>query len=142
MKLFCTSIASIIFGVSFAIVFAQGRKEPMIIGENIGVDGSYCESAKADFDLIAEVASERKSNVTIIARLGTGERAGRIARLRLSQLRNHLIMVRGYSPDQVITAEGDRVRGFGLVEVYIAGKPFIIYRMKRNKDFFTGNFGC
>jgi hypothetical protein len=76
MKLFCTSIASIIFGVSFAIVFAQGRKEPMIIGENIGVDGSYCESAKADFDLIAEVASERKSNVTIIARLGTGERAG------------------------------------------------------------------
>ncbi len=121
---------------------AQERKEPMVIGQNIGVDGSYCESAKADWDLIAQVANERNSNVIIIGHLGTGERSRRVNRLRLAQVRNHLIAVRGYDAERVIIAEGNRVRGFGLVEIYINGKPFIIYRMRRNKDFFTGNFGC
>jgi len=34
------------------------------------------------------------------------------------------------------TAKGEHV------EVYISGKPFIIYRMKCDKDFFRGNYGC
>ena len=114
----------------------------MIVGQTIGVDGSYCESAKADWDLIAQVANQRNSNVIIIGHLGTGERSRRINRLRLSQIRNHLIVVRGYDADRVIAAEGARVPGQALVEVYINGKPFIIYHMRRNKDFFTGNFGC
>jgi hypothetical protein len=120
----------------------QERKEPMVIGEDVGVDGSYCESAKAYFDLIAAVARERDSNVIIISRLGKGEYSRSIGLLRLSQVRNHLMLVRGYLADEVITAEGKRVQGLGLVEVYIKGKPFIIYRMKRNKDFIRGNFGC
>ena len=114
----------------------------MIVGQTMGVDGSYCESAKADWDLIAQVANERNSNVIVIAHLGTGERSRRINRLRLSQIRNHLMFVRAYDADRVIAAEGARVPGLALVEVYINGKPFIIYRMRRNKDFFTGNFGC
>jgi len=121
---------------------AQERKEPMIVGQTMGVDGSYCESAKADWDLIAQVANERNSNVIVIAHLGTGERSRRINRLRLSQIRNHLMFARAYDADRVIAAEGARVPGLALVEVYINGKPFIIYRMRRNKDFFTGNFGC
>jgi len=52
------------------------------------------------------------------------------------------MFVRAYDADRVIAAEGARVPGLALVEVYINGKPFIIYRMRRNKDFFTGNFGC
>ena len=121
---------------------AQDSSEPRVIGGNVGVDGSYCESTKADFDEIAAVANERDSNVIIISRLGKGERSRSISRLRLSQIRNHLMMVRGYSSDRIIIAEGERVKGLGLVEVYIKGKPFIIYRMKRNRDFIRGNFGC
>jgi hypothetical protein len=39
----------------------QERKKPMIIGEDVGFDRSYCESAKADCDLIAAIARERDS---------------------------------------------------------------------------------
>ena len=125
-----------------SVVPAQDRKEPMVIGENVGVDGSHCESAKAEFDLISVVANERDSNVIIISRLGKGEYSKAVSRLRLAQIRDHLMMVRAYSSDRVVTAEGERVKGLGLVEVYIKGKPFIIYRMKRNRDFIRGNFGC
>jgi hypothetical protein len=123
---------------------AQSKQspEPQIIGGADGIDGGYCESAKADFDLIAQVANGEESNVIIIARLGKGEYSRGVNRLRLSQLGGWLQSVRGYSPDRVVTAEGGRSRGLGQVEVYIGGKPFIIYRMKRNRDFFRGNYGC
>jgi hypothetical protein len=136
-------VAAVCFA-SFGDVLAQDKKssEPMVIGGSVGVDGAYCESAKADFDLIAQVANEKESNVIVIARLGRDEGARSINRLRLSQLRDWLLNVRGYSPDRIVTAEGERLRGLGQVEVYVSGKPFIIYRMRRNKDFFRGNYGC
>jgi len=123
----------------FRLAEAQSNESswPRIVGENVGVDCSYCESAKADFDLIAQVANEKQSNVIIIARLGRGEPRN-INRVRLRQLREWLLQVRGYSPERVVTAEGERVRGLGQVEVHISGKPIFIYRMKRNKDFFRG----
>jgi hypothetical protein len=134
-------IALILMATS-VVVPDQDRKEPMVIGESVGVDGSHCESAKAEFDLIAAVANERDSNVIIISRLGKGEYSRGVGRRRLAQVRDHLMMVRGYCSDKVVAAEGERVKGLGLVEVYIKGKPFIIYRMKRNRDFIRGNFGC
>jgi hypothetical protein len=57
-------------------------------------------------------------------------------------VRDWLQSVRGYPPERVVTAEGDRSRGLGQVEIYIGGKPFIIYRMRRGRDFFRGNDGC
>src|SRR4051812_40319887 len=114
-------IASILMATS--VVPAQDRKEPMVIGGNVGVDGSHCESAKAEFDLIAAVANERDSNVIIISRLGKGEFSRGVSRLRLNQVRDHLMMVRAYSSDRVVTSEGERVKGLGLVEIYIKGKP-------------------
>ena len=129
---------------SYGAALAQGKQssEPLIVGGTTGVDGCYCESAKSDFDLIAQAANGEASNVIVIARLGKGEYSRSINRLRLSQLRDWLLMVRGYSPDRVVTAEGERSRGLGQVEVYLGGRPFIIYRMRRNRDFFRGNCGC
>ena len=123
----------------FCLAEAQSNESswPQIVGENVGVDCSYCESAKANFDLIAQVANEKQSNVIIIARLGRGE-SRNINRVRLRQLREWLLQVRGYPPERVVTAEGERMRGLGQVEVYISGKPIFIYRMKRNQDFFRG----
>jgi hypothetical protein len=140
MKLLSLNLLIIAFISASAV--AQEWKEPRVIGDNVGVDGSHCEDAKAEWDLIAAIANERNSNVIIIGHLGSGERSRRINRLRLSQIRSYLFLVRAYGPERVIVAEGERVRGLGLVEVYINGNPFIIYRMRRNKDFFTGNFGC
>ena len=127
-----------------SVTLAQGERSPgpQIIGGAIGIDGGSCESTKSDFDLIAQVANGEGSNVIVIARLGRGEYSRSINRLRLSQLRDWLQSVRGYSAERVVTAEGERVHGLGQVEVYIGGRPFIIYRMRRNRDFFRGNHGC
>jgi hypothetical protein len=90
------SLSQIVFLLVFlsSLGVAQERKEPMIIGQNVRVDGSYCEPAKADWDLIAAVANERDSTVIIIGHMGTGERSRRLNRLRLSQIRSHLLFVR------------------------------------------------
>ena len=143
-KLILLFLTVLVCAPSHDVVLAQGdqSQEPQIVGGADGVDGGYCESAKADFDLIAQVANVKESNVIVIACLGKGEYSRSISRLRLSQLRDWLQSVRGYAPDRVVTVEGERLRGLGQVEVYIGGKPFIIYRMKRNRDFFRGNYGC
>lgn len=127
---------------SLTLAQNKGFSEPLIVGEDVGIDPTNCESTKAEFDLIAQTANERKSNVIVIARLGRGERSASINRLRLRQLREWLLQVRGYTPDRIITAESERVNGLGRVEVYINGKPFIIYYLKRNRDFFRGYDGC
>jgi hypothetical protein len=127
---------------TLAVAQSKASSEPLIVGRNIGIDATSCETTKADFDLIAQTANGKESNVIVIARLGKGERSRSISRLRLRQVREWLLMVRGYSPGRIITAEGERSRGLGRVEVYISGKPFIIYHMKRNKDFFRGYDGC
>ena len=143
-KLRLLFLAALVCVPSQGVVWAQGAQSsgPLIIGGAAGVDGGYCESAKSDFDLIAEVANGKGSNVIVIARLGKGEYARSVNRLRLSQVRDWLQSVRGYSPERVVTAEGERSRGLGQVEVYVGGRPFITYRMKRNRDFFRGNHGC
>ncbi|HEV2802075.1 MAG TPA: hypothetical protein VGW12_16490 [Pyrinomonadaceae bacterium] len=127
----CCSVACL------AIAQSNESSWPRIVGGNVGVDCSYCESAKADFDLIAQVANEKQSNVIVIARLGKGE-LRKINHVRLRQLREWLLQVRGYAPERIVTAEGERMHGLGQVEVYISGRPIFIYRMRRNKDFFRG----
>jgi hypothetical protein len=119
----------------------HGSPEIGLVGGDFGIDGRRCETTKAEFDAIAQVANERESNVIIIARLGAGERMRSLNLLRLGKVRDWLLIVRGYSQDRIVIAEGERVSGLGQVEVYIRGKLFIAYRMRRNKEFFKGG-GC
>ena len=137
-------IIALVYIPFHSCILAQVEQSPrpQIIGGAAGVDSGYSESAKSDFDLIAQVANAEESNIIVIARLGRGEYSRGVNRLRLSQLRDWLQSVRGYPPERVVTAEGERSHGLGQVEVYIGGKAFIIYRMKRNRDFFRGNHGC
>jgi hypothetical protein len=129
--------------VLFCILFLSGyawsqtRKasEPQVLGESGGIDGTDCESTKAYMDNVVIEAGGDKS-IIIIARLGNGERSNKVIRRRLHNLNGYLVETRGVSKERVITAEGERVRGLGQVEVYVGGKLFIIFKMKRNGDFF------
>jgi hypothetical protein len=48
----------------------------------------------------------------------------------------------------IITAEGERVEGYGRVELYVAGKLFSVFLARRNDDLaagacsFDGNNPC
>lgn len=105
-----------------------------------GVDCNSVETVKALLDETA-ISAGKDSTIFIIARLGTGEHSRKFTRHRLFITSDYLIASRGVSKDKVITAEGERVRGFGLVEVYVGGKLFVIFKMKRNRSFGDGCSG-
>ncbi len=42
-------------------------------------------------------------------------------------------------PNTVVTAEGARVKGFGRVELYVRGIPFIALGVRRNEDLLVGS---
>jgi hypothetical protein len=45
---------------------------------------------------------------------------------------------RGFSREKIVMAEGERVSGLGQVDVYVGGKPYVVFKVKRNKDFAKG----
>jgi hypothetical protein len=137
LRLVIVAIAICCLMLSNVTAQSTQSSKPIIVGGDSGIDGYNCDITKSDFDLIAHTAGEDKS-IIAIARLGKGEASRQVVRNRLRNLRDFLYLTRGVPEERVILAEGERAQGLGQVEVYIAGKLFIIFRMKRNKDFFTG----
>lgn len=112
---------------------AQGGVElaSRVVEVNSGDCGEY---AKALLDDVIINEGQDKSFI-IIARLGTGERSRKLVRERLYAPSNYLVESRGVPKSRVITAEGERVRGLGHVEVYVSGNLRLLFKMERNKNF-------
>jgi hypothetical protein len=83
-------------------------------------------------DVIA-VASEGKVTI-LVARLGNGERSREVNRRRLHNVRTFLTVYSGLNVKNIIAAEGDRVQGFGRVEIYVGGKLVDVMLAEKNKD--------
>ena len=131
------SLALIVCSVSFEPVGAQNSQSPelYVVGGSRGLDGASLEETTSHYlDLIAKSAGEEKS-IIMVARLGDGESSRRIIRRRLSALRDYFVNTRRIAESSVVTAEGERVRGLGQVEVYVGGKLLVVFRMRRNRDF-------
>lgn len=77
--------------------------------------------------------------IVFIARLGDGESRTNLNRRRLHNARTHLT---DYSwqrdPKTIVIAEGERVRGYGRIEIYVGGKLFDTLMVARNMDFLVG----
>jgi len=126
----------------YSLLLVSGRAQdapstkPIIVGGNQGVDGWNCDTTKAAFDHAAQTAGSEET-IIVIGRLGRGEFSRELVRRRLRNLEEFIYFTRGISKERVIKAEGERVNALGQVEVYIKGKLFMIFRMKRNRDFLT-----
>ena len=105
--------------------------EPYVV---VGVDCNDEEYVKALLDDAAITAGKDKT-IIIIARLGTGERSRKYIRHRLLIASAYLRGERGVPENRIITAEGERVRGLGQVEIYVGGRLHVLFKMKRNKGF-------
>jgi hypothetical protein len=108
--------------------------EPYVV---TGVDCSDEEHVKSLLDHAAITAGGDKT-ITIIARLGAGESSRKLIRRRLNAPVNYLVENRGVSKSRIVTAEGERLRRLGHVEIYVGGNLFITFRMKRGRDFGQG----
>lgn len=89
-----------------------------------------------------DAAHHRAGNgglIIFIARLGDGESRTELNRRRLHNARTHLT---DYSwqrdPKTIVIAEGERVSGYGRIEIYVGDKLFYTLMIARNRDFLVG----
>jgi hypothetical protein len=137
VKLIIISLVTCCFIAGHTSAQDTKTKEPIILGEDTGIDGNDCETTKALLDLVA-VNSGTDKSIIIIAIHGRREPSRKINGRRLHQLRSYLEMTRGISKHRVITAEGEQAGDSGHVKIYVGGELQVIFTMKRNKDFAAG----
>jgi hypothetical protein len=77
--------------------------------------------------------SSKGGLVIAIARLGNGETSRELNRRRLYNLGVHWKDY-GLPAERLVRAEGERVNGFGRVELYVSGKLFDALLVKRGRD--------
>jgi hypothetical protein len=80
-----------------------------------------------------EQISHDKSALIIVARLGDKEPSRQLNQRRLHNVREKL-KERGVPAASIIVAEGERGRGYGQVDFYLAGKKIDVLLTERNKD--------
>ncbi len=98
-----------------------------------------CEGNASRLDVVrnkSRAAGENKVTIAI-ARLGTGEQSRELNRRRLYTVRAYLTAM-GVSSQSLVTAEGERVQGYGRIEVYIGGELVELLPIERCKDLPVG----
>lgn len=96
-----------------------------------------CEINRLYVDDAGERARRLEGSYVIaIARLGTGERSQRLNRRRLEEVRRFLEQV---SSARVVTAEGERAIGYGVIELYVGGKLLYKLPLYRNRGIYLGS---
>jgi hypothetical protein len=83
---------------------------------------------------LAAEESNRDRVVIAVARLGDGEYAQELNRRRLANVMTALIVNLGMKKERVVIASGERVRGYGRVEVYVRGQLVDALLVNRGKD--------
>lgn len=97
-----------------------------------------CEMNDHYLDTAHHLAGD-DSTIVAIAHLGTGERNPELNRRRLHNVRAYLTSF-GWKrqPDTVVTATGERVEGYGRVDIYVRGGHWASLAVRRNGDLIVG----
>ena len=97
-----------------------------------------CEIANVYTDFAAyRTRTSDNSNLIVIARLGNGEKSRHLNLSRLRVVRNFLSNNRGIK--RIVTAEGERIKGYGQLEFYVEGKLLFTLPIRRNKNIDLGS---
>lgn len=99
-----------------------------------------CETNTARLDYLQTEAREAQAAlamnvVIIIARLGDGEYNIKLNQRRLYTVKKYL----GSSVTNLITAQGERVKGYGRIEVYMYGVLKEVLLIKKCQDLLVGS---
>lgn len=97
-----------------------------------------CEFHIATLDAAHNKAG-KDTMVIVIARLGDREQRRDLNRRRLHNVRAYLRDFAERDSKTIITGEGDRVKGYGRVELYVEGKLFYTLMIKPNSDLTVGS---
>jgi hypothetical protein len=125
-KYICLIIAMLVIVSATANLSAQQKSlfdfsiQPLTCEENVSyIANALTEGLKSDDSLY----------VIVIARLGDGERSKKLNTSRQQEINGYLKMLR---VKNVVTAEGERKKGLGQLEFYIAGNLLLTLPVTRN----------
>ncbi len=108
-------------------------------GPRIEARPTNCETHIAILDIAHQDAGPA-GVIIMIGRLGTGEQSRELSQRRLYSARAYLTDYRAVrSPDTIVVAEGERVNGYGQIELYIGGKLHTVFAIRRNAELSVGS---
>lgn len=125
-------VLGLVMLVAESIGYAQDRSTAMRL---VQTTPGGCELNAAALDSVRnEALEEVRGNgvVIVIARLGNSETSRVHNRRRLLAVKNYLSKY-GLTSQRVITAEGERMSGYGRVELYVDGKLRTALLANRNR---------
>jgi hypothetical protein len=137
LKVLHFAVAASLLFLSSCIADAQGKIElGAIPSSQVETKPTNCElnSSKLSGAHQAAAATGHDTIIIAIARLGDGERRAEVNRRRLHNVRVFLAEAWKRSPLSVVLAQGERVRGYGRVELYVGGRLFELIAVKTNGD--------
>lgn len=117
-------------------VIAQDRsKYPVQV-----IGPAHCQDYGAVLAVVVQNA-QADLPIIVIARLGKGDTRSELNRRRLHNVRTYWIEFRSEKRpfESVIIAEGERVKDYGRLEVYVGGKLTALLKLKGNSDLIVGN---
>jgi hypothetical protein len=83
---------------------------------------------------------ESDDGLILIARLGNGENSRSLNQHRLHSARAYLTdYLAARSLGSIVTAEGERVNGYGRIEIYVKGRLYSALAVKPNADLSVGS---
>lgn len=78
--------------------------------------------------------------IILIARLGDGDNSRSLNQHRLHSARAYLTdYLAARSSGSIVTAEGERVKGYGRIEIYVKGRLYSALAVKPNADLSVGS---
>jgi hypothetical protein len=116
-------IALLLF-LALAVAAQEQKLEPIEEGFGVSDRPLNCETTLVRMENIgrlAKASTDEKGVLILIARRGNGEKSLTLSRRRLTNVRHGLQVTLGIVKP-IVVAEGERVSGFGRVEVYLDGK--------------------
>ena len=124
-----TKLLILIFWLAFAVYYVSGQTEEKIQPYACG---------RTTANLNANHQSAGDNNIILIARLGDGENRTELNRRRLYNAKTYLTTSWNRDPKTIIVAQGERVKGYGRIEVYVNGMMTDVIAVKRNLDLPVG----
>lgn len=135
IKYFAPAFLLFIISTNFAQESSREGKFPPS-GVETGV--TNCEHNAATLNFVRSQA-RNDGLIIAIARLGKGEQRKDVNQMRLRKVRQYLTEDWQRTPETIVTAEAERVNGFGRVELYVGGKLLSTILVERNRDLAAGS---
>src|SRR5688500_2501496 len=140
MSYLCLTVfVALIATGDLALAFTPVIQSNLLQGSRIEARPTNCETHIAILD-IADQNAGRNELIIMIGRLGDGERSRELNRRRLHSARAYLTEYRAVrSPGTILIAEGERVAGYGRIELYIGGKLHSAFAVRQNAELSVGS---